>query len=202
MHVEPSPTLDKTPVTEMPTNNQATSTSVHTPVAEEKAAATDAREDIPGSSMSDYPHAQIIQPLGHPDHPAPVENLPHIHLMIQGLLTMEVMKHRGMKVNVRTRIVEMTKRILMKQLRKPTLVVKKSYHAIYTLSNILSRTSSAMFEQESLTASNCEISLSISCLYLNGRASKCVGSSSRYGLGVKNARGVEQLQEEQGVDLS
>jgi hypothetical protein len=94
--------------------------------------------------------------------------------MIQGLLTMEVMKRRGMKVKTRTRIVEMTKRLPMKQLRKPALIVKTGYHAIYALSHILSRTSSAMFEQESLTASNCEVSLSISCLYLNGRASKCV----------------------------
>jgi hypothetical protein len=63
MHVEPSPTLDQSPVTEMPTNNQATSTSLHKPAAKEQAAETDAREDIPGTSMSDYPHA--------PDHPAP-----------------------------------------------------------------------------------------------------------------------------------
>ena len=51
--------------------------------------------------------------------------------MIQGLLPMEVMKCRAMRVKARTRIVEMNKRLPMKQSRKPTLAVKTSYHAIY-----------------------------------------------------------------------
>ena len=81
--------------------------------------------------------------------------------MIQGLLPMEVMKGMAMRVKARTRIVEMTKRLPMKQSKKPTLIVKTSYHAIYASSHILSRTSSAMLEQESLPASNFQILVSI-----------------------------------------
>ena len=49
-HVEPSPRLDQTPAPEMPSNNQATSTSVPEPAAEEQEAETDAGADILGSS--------------------------------------------------------------------------------------------------------------------------------------------------------